>query len=128
MRSHSLMRRAFWMSVTACLLALVTTGCALLDTGLSSAGTLTRSGDGGAPYLVVTVGGSPATTPTLTVAETIPDSTPLPTRALPTPDPNATARPVASPSLAQRTVSNGARASRPPDNLVPQGSPAARAP
>jgi hypothetical protein len=43
---------------------------------------------------------------------------------LPTPDPAATPRPAASPSIAQqRAVTAGARAARPPDNLVPQGSP-----
>ena len=115
--------------MTAGLALLITTGCGLLDDTLSGSDKLIRSGDGGAPYLVVTITGSPVARHTLTVAETIPDSTPLPRPVLPTPDPNATPRTTSSPSIAQqRAVSAASRASRPPDNLVPQGSPVAAAP
>ena len=88
-----------------------------------------HSVDPNVPFVVVTVGGVPAATPTLAVAETIPDSTPLPRIDPPTRDPAAPTRSVASPS-ASRGASAAARAARPPDNLLPSGSPvpAGRAP
>jgi hypothetical protein len=129
MRQNRHLQRANWMGLTAGLALLVTTGCGLLDASLTGGGGLVRSGEGGAPYLVVTITGSPAARSTLTVAETIPDSTPLPRPVLPTPDPAATPRSAASPSIAQqRAVSAAARASRPGDSLVPLGSPVAASP
>lgn len=129
MRQNGLLRRVNWIGLTAGLALIVTTGCGLLDETLAGSDKLVRSGEGGAPYLVVTITGSPMARHTLTVAETIPDSTPLPRPVLPTPDPNATPRSVASPSIAQqRAVTAAARASRPADNLVPQGSPVAASP
>ena len=117
------------MGITAIAALVVVTGCGILDSSLADSDKLVRSGDGGAPYLVVTISGSPVSRATLTVAETIPDSTPLPRIVPPTPDPAATPRPVASPSVAQqRAVSNGSRASRPADTVIPQGSPVAGSP
>ena len=116
------------MGATAGLALLATTGCAILDTSTTSSSSTPRSGEVGGPYLVVTVGGSPVATATLTVAETIPDSTPLPRIDSPTRDPAATARPVSSPSLSRGGASAAARAARPPDSVAPIGSPAARAP
>src|SRR5918997_498185 len=49
-----------------------------------SASTSVHSVDPNVPFVVVTVGGLPAGTPTPGVAETIPDSTPLPRIAVPT--------------------------------------------
>ncbi|MGE3267968.1 MAG: hypothetical protein AB7P40_04425 [Chloroflexota bacterium] len=123
-----LIRRSLWISMTAGLALLVTTGCALLDSATGSQSTPSKSGDGSGAYLVVTVGGSPAVTATLTVAETIPDSTPLPRIVLPTRDPSTPARPVASPSISRGGSTAAARASRPVDSAVPVGSPVAATP
>ena len=89
------------MGLTTGLALLVTTGCGLLDTSFAGGGGLVRSGGGGALYLVVTITGSPVARSTLTVADTIPDSTPLPRPVLPTPDPATTPRSAASPSSAR---------------------------
>jgi hypothetical protein len=128
MQHSSLTRRAVWMTLSAAAL-LISAGCGVLDMGtIPTTGEPKRSGDGGAPYLVVTVGGSAAVNPTPSVAETIPESTPLPRIQLPTPDPNATPRPVASPSINLRGGTPAQRAVRPSDNLVPLASPVAASP
>jgi len=122
------MRRTVWMTVTAFAALLVSTGCAMLGLEEQPAVEPTPRPEGGAPYLVVTVGGAAAVNPTLSVAETIPESTPLPRIQLPAPDPNATPRAVASPSLNLRGGTPAQRASRPPDMLNPPASPVAASP
>jgi hypothetical protein len=104
---------------------LLSTGCSVLTPLVPGAGQV-HTVDPNAPFVVVTVGGVPAATPTAQgVAPTIPDSTPLPKPELPARDP-ATPRPVASPSL-NRGGSAAAQAARPPDASVPTfvASPAA---
>jgi hypothetical protein len=83
--------------------------------------------DPNAPFVVVTVGGVPAVTPTPQgVAPTIPDSTPLPRIDPPTRDPAATPRPAASPSIngTNRGGSAAQQAARPPDAAIPTTLPA----
>jgi hypothetical protein len=107
---------------------LLCSGCAALDPVLSGLSGLTGSGarvhtvDPNTPFVVVTVGGVPASTPTPQgVAATIPDSTPLPRIDPPTRDPAATPRPAASPSIngVNRGGSAAQQAARPPDALIP---------
>jgi hypothetical protein len=108
---------------------LLNTGCSLLGPVVGdSTGSSVHSVDPSVPFVVVTVGGLPAATPTLAVAETIPDSTPLPRLDLPTRDPAATPRPAASPSLSRSAPA--AQAGRPPDSPGAASSPvpAARVP
>lgn len=90
--------------------------------GLTGAGARVHTIDPSTPFVVVTVGGVLASTPTPQgVAPTIPDSTPLPKIVLPTPDPAATPRPAASPSIngVNRGGSAAQQAARPPDALIP---------
>jgi hypothetical protein len=89
------------LSALAGLVLLLTTGCTLLSTATGGSSDAVHSVDPNVPFVVVTVGGLPPGTPTLPVAETIPESMPLPRIALPTRDPAATAKPVASPSLSR---------------------------
>ncbi|MFN8634821.1 MAG: hypothetical protein U0893_13270 [Chloroflexota bacterium] len=123
------MRASFF----AVLLLLVSTGCAMLNPSGSSSSEQTYSVDPSQPFVVVTVGGSPVATPTSGgVAETVPESTPLPRIVLPTPDPaNApTPRPVASPSLSrggQASAQAAAQAQRGAANPAAASSPAAAA-
>ena len=104
---------------------LLSTGCAMLDpvlSGLSITGARVHTADPNAPIVVVTMGGVPVATPTpLGAASTIPDSTPLPRIVLPTPNPAATPRPAASPSLngVNRGGSTAQQAARPPDAGIP---------
>jgi hypothetical protein len=86
-----------------------------------SGGTTVHSVDPNVPFVVVTVGGSPAATPTMAVAETIPDSTPLPRIDPPTRDP-AAARPASSPG-ANGGPPAAARAARPPESNRQAGTP-----
>ena len=88
-----------WLSALAGVALLLSTGCSALGLATASADTPVHSVDPNVPFVVVTVGGSPAATATAGVAETIPESTPLPRLDPPTRDPSATSRPVASPSL-----------------------------
>jgi hypothetical protein len=117
------------LTLAAVVVLLLTTGCALLDVSKPSTEPPVHTVDPDGPFLVVTVGGSPAATATPGVAETIPESTPLPRIDPPTRDPAATARPVASPSL-NRAASAAAQAARPPSVAPPAASPtpAARVP
>jgi hypothetical protein len=109
---------------------LLSTGCAMLDpvlSGLSVGGARVHTVDPNAPIVVVTMGGVPVATPTaIGVAETIPDSTPLPKIVLPTRDAAATPRAAASPSLNgvnSRGGSAAQQAARPPDASVPTSQP-----
>jgi hypothetical protein len=115
-------------SLLAAVLLLASTGCSMLNVGGAGSGGQTYSVDPSQPFVVVTVGGSPAATPTSSVAETIPESTPLPRIALPTPDPAnpPTPRPVASPSLS-RGGQASAQAARAQSNPAPAASPVAAA-
>ena len=117
------------MSALAAASLLLSSGCAMLGLTPSDQSGTVHSVDPNVPFVVVTVGGSPAATATLTVAETIPDSTPLPRIDPPTRDPAAPTRPVASPS-ANRAPPAAAQAARPPSITNPASSPApaARAP
>ena len=84
-------------SLVALALALsLTTGCSALGLDATPEKKPPFAVDPATPFVVVTVGGVPAATPTAGVAEPIPDSTPLPRI-----DPPAAsaARPAASPSL-----------------------------
>jgi len=119
------------MALLAGAALLVSTGCAMLDpvlSGLSVGGARVHTADPNAPIVVVTMGGVPVSTPTaIGAAETIPDSTPLPKIVLPTPNPAATPRPAASPSIngVNRGGSAAQQAARPPDASIPtaQASP-----
>jgi hypothetical protein len=101
---------------------LLATGCSLVSPSASISGDAVYTVDPNTPFVVVTVGGSPAAKATEGVAATIPDSTPLPRLDLPTPDPAAPTRPVASPSLSQGG-SAASRAARQPGNAVHAGTP-----
>jgi hypothetical protein len=85
----------------------LSTGCAMLGLDGDSTSTGVHSVDPNLPFVVVTVGGSPAATPTPGVATTIPESTPLPRIELPTRDPAATPRAAASPSLSRSAPAAG---------------------
>jgi hypothetical protein len=118
-------RRRTWASLLVGGALVLSTGCSVLSP-LVPGGEQVHTVDPNAPFVVVTVGGLPAVTPTAQgVAATIPDSTPLPKPDLPARDP-ATPRPVASPSL-NRGGSAASQAARPPDASIPTfvASPAA---
>src|SRR3954468_22437789 len=109
--------RAARLSVLVGAALLLNTGCAVLAPLVPGAAPV-HTVDPNAPFVVVTMGGVPAATPTAQgVAETIPDSTPLPRLQAPARDP-ATPRPVASPSLT-RTGAAASQAVRPPDASIP---------
>jgi hypothetical protein len=98
---------------------LLNTGCVVLDPLLATVSPPARAADPNAPFVVVTMGGIPVSTPTpVGVAPTIPDSTPLPRIELPTREP-PTPRPAASPSLNRGGGSPAQQAARPPDASIP---------
>jgi hypothetical protein len=106
-----------WASLLVGGALLLSTGCSVLSPLVPGGGQV-HTVDPNAPFVVVTVGGVPASTPTAQgVAATIPDSTPVPKPELPARDP-ATPKPVASPSL-NRGGSAAAQTARPPDASIP---------
>ena len=90
-----------WLSLLAGSALLLGTGCSALGLSGDSSEPAIHTVDPNVPFVVVTVGGSPGATAPLSVAETIPDSTPLPRIALPTPAPNANSR---TPAAAARAA------------------------
>lgn len=112
-----------WLTSAVAATLLLGTGCSLLDPLETATSEAVHTVDPNVPFVVVTVGGSPVPTTTPGVAETIPDSTPLPRIELPGRDPAATARPVASPSL-NRAATSASQRARPAAAPPPSGSPA----